>query len=81
MYTHHDNAIQKIVDINSTINHVRLSPNRRFDNIQGRDEAMYNLSDLSNLNHSNYIKKKNSIDKYLEIENIFPHQKTLAHGY
>ena len=32
MYTHHDNAIQKIVDINSTINHVHLSPNRRFDN-------------------------------------------------
>ena len=81
MYTHHDNSVKTTTDINSTINHVHLSPNCRFDNSQGRDEAMYNLSDLSNLNHSKYISNKNSIDKYLEIENILPHQNTLARGY
>jgi hypothetical protein len=27
------------------------------------------------------MKNKNQIDKYLEIENILPHQKSLARGY
>lgn len=73
MYTHHDNAISTIGNLKSAANHVHLSPNRRFDNTQGRDESMYYISDLSNLNHFKYIKNKNSIDKYLELENILPH--------
>ena len=73
MYTHHDNAISTIGNLKSAANHVHLSPNRRFDNTQGWVESMYYISDLSNLNHFKYIKNKNSIDKYLELENILPH--------
>lgn len=51
MYTHHDNAISTTINLKSLTNHVHLSPNRRFDNSQGRDESMYYISELSNLNH------------------------------
>lgn len=81
MYTHHDNAISTMINLKSTTNHVHLSPNQRFDNSPGRDESMYYISDLSNLNHMKYINNKNSIDRYLELENILPHQTTLARGF
>ena len=81
MYTHHDNAISTMINLKSTTNHVHLSPNQRFDNSPGRDESMYYISDLSNLNHMKYINNKNSIDSYLELENILPHQTTLARGF
>lgn len=58
----------------------RLSPNLRFDNSPARDNKMYELSDISNLNS---FKKfpDNNLDRYLELENILPHQNTLARGY
>lgn len=42
---------------------------------------MYQLSDLQNLDHDKYMSRKNAIDVYLEINNILPHQNTLAKGY
>ena len=60
---------------------MRLSPNLRFDNSTGRDGSMYQISDLTNLDHKKYMKGKNAIDKYMEIENLLPHQSTLASGF
>lgn len=42
---------------------------------------MYEISDLSNLNKSKVQNKYNNLDKFLELENILPHQNTLARGY
>lgn len=42
---------------------------------------MYKLSDLSNLEHESYLRKKNPIDRFLEIEGVLPHRNTLADGY
>lgn len=81
LYTHHDNAVSKMHEIKQTHNHVRLSPNLRFDNSTGRDGKMYHLSDLSNLEHGKYLKTKNAIDRFMEIENLLPHQSTLANGF
>ena len=59
----------------------RLQPNLRFDNSPSRDTKMYELSDLSNLNQKRDSKKTNELDEYLEIENILPHQNTIARGF
>ena len=42
---------------------------------------MYQLSDLSHLDHGKYLKRKNALDKYLELENLLPHSNTLSIGY
>ena len=73
IYTHHDNAMASLVDIKARIGGTHLSPNRHFDNVPVRDNSMYQISDLTNLNHGRYVKWKNSLDRYLEIENILPH--------
>ena len=80
IYTHHDNAIRAQLDINSSAKGCTLS-NSRFENSSPRDQKMYQISDLQNLDHEKYLKSKNAIDKYLELNNILPHQQTLAHGY
>jgi hypothetical protein len=41
---------------------------------------MYEISDLSNLNVSK-VEKTNNLDRFLELENILPHQNTLARGF
>ena len=41
---------------------------------------MYNLSDLSNLNDTKRD-PNNNLDRYLALENILPHQNTLARGF
>ena len=58
-----------------------MKPNLRFDNSPPRDNSMYNLSDLSNLNQDKIVRRTNELDEYMEIENILPHQNTLARGY
>lgn len=42
---------------------------------------MYQLSDNQNLELERYYRQKNSIDVFLEINNILPHQNTLAKGF
>ena len=60
---------------------VRLSPNLTMKNSPGRDTKMYQLSDLSNLEHKKYLKGKNALDKFLEIESVLPHKNSLALGF
>lgn len=80
IYTHHDNAMSMMKNLKMAAGGTRLSPNLRFDNSPARDNKMYEISDLSNLNQ---FKKfpDNNLDRYLELENILPHQNTLARGY
>lgn len=70
-----------MTDIKATIGGTSLKPRIRFDNSPGRDNSMYNLSDVSNLDQDKYARKYNELDRYLDIENILPHQNTLARGY
>ena len=42
---------------------------------------MYNISDLSNLNNDKKFRRYNELDEFLDIENILPHQNTLARGF
>jgi len=79
-YTHHDNAIERMIDLKACAAGNKLS-NYGFSTSPRRDNSMYNLSDLSNIDHQKYINRKNSIDKYLELNNIMPHAETLALGY
>lgn len=79
-YTHHDNAIEKMTDLKACAQGNRLT-NYGFSISPRRDNSMYNLSDLSNIDHQKYVNKKNAIDKYLELNNLLPHSKTLALGY
>jgi hypothetical protein len=80
IYTHHDNAMSMMKNLKMATGGTRLSPNIRFDNTPARDNKMYELSDISNLN--TYKKfPDNNLDRYLELENILPHQNTLARGY
>ena len=81
IYTHHDNATTAVTNLKAAVGGTRLSPNLRFDNSPARDTKMYELSDLSNLNHASDARKYNNLDAYLDIENILPHQNTLARGY
>jgi hypothetical protein len=80
IYTHHDNAMVMMRNLKMAAGGTRLSPNLRFDNSPARDNKMYEISDISNLNT---FKKfpDNNLDKFLELENILPHQNTLARGY
>jgi hypothetical protein len=80
IYTHHDNAMSAMKNLKMATYGTRLSPNLRFDNSPARDNKMYELSDISNLNS---FKKfpDNNLDRYLELENILPHQNTLARGF
>jgi len=50
-----------------------LKPNIRFDNTSPRDNSMYNISDLSNLNNDKKFRRYNELDEFLDIENILPH--------
>ena len=52
-----------------------------FANAYARDRKMYHLSDLSNLDVSKVKPRDNHLDKFLELENILPHQNTLARGF
>ena len=52
-----------------------------FDNAYSRDNKMYQISDLSNLNVNKVKRADNHLDRFLELENILPHQNTLARGY
>ena len=52
-----------------------------FDNAYARDNKMYQISDLSNLNATKVKRRENHFNKFLELENILPHQNTLARGY
>ena len=81
IYTHHDNATRAITDLKSMVGGTKLSPNLRFDNSPARDHGMYNLSDLTNLNQVRDQRRTNELDEYLDIENILPHQNTLARGF
>lgn len=72
LYTHHDNAVKAKIDINSAVRGCTLS-NKTFEKTSPRDQKMYYISDLQNLEHENYMNKKNAIDKFLEINNILPH--------
>ena len=80
IYTHHDNAIKAMKTLKMVAGGTRLSPNLRFDNSPGRDNKMYELSDLSNLNSAQKF-PVNNLDRFLEMENILPHQNTLARGF
>lgn len=80
-YTHHDNAIAMMNELKGVHKRRHLSPNLRFENSQGRDGMLYKLSDLSNLEHDSYFRKKNPIDRFLEIQGLLPHKNTLADGY
>ena len=81
IYTHHDNATRALTHLKATLGGTRLSPNLRFGNSPARDNNMYELSDLSNLNQMKDARRYNNLDAYLDIENILPHQNTLARGY
>jgi hypothetical protein len=81
LYTHHDNAIRAQTKLKAVVGGTHLKPNLRFDNSPPRDNSMYNLSDLSNLNHDKLVRRTNELDEYMDIENILPHQNTLARGY
>ena len=81
IYTHHDNATHAVTDLKAAVGGTRLSPNLRFENSPARDNSMYELSDLSNLNQIKDARRHNNLDKYLDIENILPHQNTLARGF
>lgn len=78
IYTFHDNAVSKAIDLKATLASSRKSPNIRMDNSPPRDTSMYKISDLSNLDHGKYFRIKNSLDHLLEINNILPHSNTLA---
>ena len=81
MHTHHDKAM-RARDFNlSTFEKSPLAPNCNFENSLGRDNKMYHLSDLSNLEAKKVIREVNQLDRYLTLENILPHQNTLARGY
>jgi hypothetical protein len=80
IYTHHDNAMSMMKQLKMVANGTRLSPNLRFDNAKPRDNSMYYISEMSNL--STFKKfPDNNLDRYLELENILPHQNTLARGF
>lgn len=81
LYTHHTNATKALTQLKAGVGHTRLSPNLTFDNSPARDAKMYEISDLSNLNQRKEIRKFNNIDAFLELENILPHQNTLARGF
>lgn len=81
IYTHHDNAIRARDKISATFERSNLSPNMTFANAYARDSKMYHLSDLSNLDVSKVKPRDNHLDKFLELENILPHQNTLARGF
>jgi len=81
IYTHHDNATKALTDLKAMVGKTKLAPNLRFDNSPARDNQMYNLSDLSNLNQARDRRRTNELDEYLDIENILPHQNTLARGF
>ena len=49
IYTHHDNAIRVNLGLKATVANVLLKPRIKFSTSPGRDNSMYNLSDLSNL--------------------------------
>ena len=71
----------KLVDLKKAVGGTRLAPNLRFDNSPPRDNKMYQISDLSNLNKPKSYPQDNNLSRYLELENIRPHQNTLARGY
>lgn len=54
LYTHHANAIKAIDSMRRIFEKNRLSPNLKFDNQPARDNSMYYLSDVSNLNQKKY---------------------------
>ena len=54
LYTHHANAIRAIDSMRRIFEKNRLSPNLKFDNQPPRDNSMYYLSDVSNLNSKKY---------------------------
>jgi hypothetical protein len=72
IYTHHDNAMSMMKNLKMATGGTRLSPNIRFDNSPGRDNKMYEISDISNLNTFKRF-PDNNLDRYLELENILPH--------
>lgn len=80
---HHDKAYQAKDYIRRTFERNNLSPNLRFDNIKPRDNKMYHLSDLSNLEEPKTDRSGdvNQIERYLALENVLPHQNTLARGH
>lgn len=79
-YTHHDNAVRAKMAINRAARGATL-PTHRFENSPPRDQKMYRISDTQNLDIERYMRSKNSIDIFLEINNILPHQNTLAKGF
>lgn len=79
-YTHHDNAVRAKIAINSAVQGTTL-PTHRFENSPPRGQDMYRISDTQNLDIERYMKTKNSLDIFLEINNILPHQNTLAKGF
>ena len=81
IYTHHDNAMNALIDIKKAVGGTRLAKNLRFDNSPPRDNKMYEISDLSNLNTPRLDPSRNNLSQYLELENIRPHQNTLARGF
>lgn len=72
--------MERMVDLKACAAGNKLS-NYGFSTSPRRDNSMYNISDLSNIDHQKYVNRKNSIDKYLELNNILPHANTLALGY
>jgi hypothetical protein len=80
MLLYHDKSYKAKDYIRKTFERNDLTPNRRFDNSLGRDNKMYHLSDLSNLENKSPKEGVNQIDRYLALEQFLPHKETLAIG-
>mmetsp|Transcript_17966 Transcript_17966/g.27770 ORF Transcript_17966/g.27770 Transcript_17966/m.27770 type:complete len:108 (+) Transcript_17966:159-482(+) len=78
IYTHHDNAIYTEIDLKAKVGKTKLFPNLRFDNSPPRDNKMYEISDISNLNLPSSSRRDDNLERFLELENVVPPQKDLS---